>query len=151
MPNRSHRRSNRALDSVRRLPVLSCALTGLASVLTLSTSVAAPSPHPNPFAAQDEARVRQRGDVRKLPEPLKRALGELAEEPHSYLPLTAFAEADKPSQLFQYYLLDTRNFQPNVFTTAIPGINDAAIPTAARPGAPSGRGSSSLHTSLIHC
>src|SRR5262249_23325175 len=27
--------------------------------------------------------------------------------------------------------LDTRNFQPNVFTTIIPGVNDAAIPTAA--------------------
>jgi hypothetical protein len=45
--------------------------------------------------------------------------------------MRAFAEADKPSQLFQYYLLDTRHFQPNIFTTIIPGINDHAIPTAA--------------------
>jgi hypothetical protein len=33
--------------------------------------------------------------------------------------------------LFQYYLLDTTEFQPNVFTAAIPGINDDAIPTGA--------------------
>jgi hypothetical protein len=45
--------------------------------------------------------------------------------------MTAFAEADDPSQLFQYYLLDTTEFQPNVFTAAIPGINDDAIPTGA--------------------
>jgi hypothetical protein len=45
--------------------------------------------------------------------------------------MRAFAEADKPSQLFQYYLLDTENFQPNVFTTVISGMNDGAIPTAA--------------------
>ncbi|MDQ3253139.1 MAG: hypothetical protein M3R15_04415, partial [Acidobacteriota bacterium] len=32
---------------------------------------------------------------------------------------------------FQFYLLDTLNFQPNVFTATIPGINDGAIPTAA--------------------
>ena len=30
-----------------------------------------------------------------------------------------------------YYLLDTNNFQPNVFTAKIPGINDAAIQTGA--------------------
>jgi hypothetical protein len=42
-----------------------------------------------------------------------------------------FNEADKPSQLFQYYLLDTNGFQPNEFTAIIPGINDGAIPTAA--------------------
>ena len=53
---------------------------------------------------------------RRLPEPLKTRLGKLARPPHSFLPLPAFAEADKPSQLFQYYLLDTNNFQPNVFT-----------------------------------
>ena len=35
-----------------------------------------------------------------------------------------FAEATTPSQLFQYYLLDATGFQPNVFTTTIPGIND---------------------------
>jgi hypothetical protein len=35
-----------------------------------------------------------------------------------------FNEADPPSQLFQYYLLDTTGFEPNVFTTIFPGVND---------------------------
>ena len=47
--------------------------------------------------------------------------------------MTAFSEAPTPSQLFQYYLLDTKNFQPNVFTTTIPGINDGVAPTATGP------------------
>jgi hypothetical protein len=54
----------------------------------------------------------------------------MAERPHSYLPLQVFAEADKPSQLFQYYLLDTNGFEPNPFTARIPGINDKAMLTA---------------------
>jgi hypothetical protein len=56
---------------------------------------------------------------------------ELAARPATFEPITAFSEADDPSQLFQYYLLDTLNFQPNVFTATIPGINDGVIPTAA--------------------
>jgi hypothetical protein len=40
------------------------------------------------------------------------------------VPVQAFAEADGASQLFQYYLLDTTGFQPNVFTTIFPGVND---------------------------
>jgi hypothetical protein len=79
----------------------------------------------------DEQFVLQRGDVRHLPAPLRERLGLQARRPHTYNPMRAFAEADKPSQLFQYYLLDTGSFQPNVFTTIIPGINDHAIPTAA--------------------
>jgi hypothetical protein len=31
--------------------------------------------------------------------------------------------------LFQYYLLDTNGFQPNVFTTTFPGVNDKAMKT----------------------
>jgi hypothetical protein len=42
----------------------------------------------------------------------------------------AYAEADQPSQLFQYYLLDTHGFEPNVFTAKIPGVNDTAMLTA---------------------
>jgi hypothetical protein len=52
----------------------------------------------------------------------------LADRPHTYLPLQVFNEADPKtqgaSQLFQYYLLDTTGFEPNVFTTLIPGVND---------------------------
>ena len=87
------------------------------------------------FSAQanpvDEQFVLQRGDVKHLPTPLRARLGLMARRPHTYNPMRAFAEADKPSQLFEYYLLDTRNFQPNIFTSIVPGINDHAIPTAA--------------------
>ena len=62
------------------------------------------------------ARLVQRGDVKFLPAPLQDRLIELAERPQTFPPMTAFAEADDPSQLFQYYLLDTTEFQPNVFT-----------------------------------
>lgn len=89
-----------------------------------------PPCHPNPNAAADRAVVAARGDVAKLPDPLKDRLVQLADRPHTYLPLQVFAEADKPSQLFQYYLLDTEGFQPNVFTKVFPGVNDAAQLTA---------------------
>ena len=69
-----------------------------------------------------EARIKNRGDIRHLPAPLKDRIGVLAGRPHTFLPMRAFSEADTPSQLFQYYLLDTKNFQPNVFTAVIPGI-----------------------------
>ena len=78
-----------------------------------------------------EARIKNRGDIRHLPAPLKDRIGVLAGRPHTFAPMRAFSEADKPSQLFQYYLLDTKNFQPNVFTAVIPGINDGVIRTAA--------------------
>jgi hypothetical protein len=77
------------------------------------------------------AQLLQRRDVKFLPAPLQDRLIELAERPTTFPPMIAFAEADDPSQLFQYYLLDTTEFQPNVFTAAIPGINDDAIPTGA--------------------
>jgi len=85
-----------------------------------------PPCHPNPRAALDMETVANRDDIRKLPAPLKERLVQLAGRPHSVLPVQTFAEADQPSQLFQYYLLDTSGFEPNVFTTRIPGINDAA-------------------------
>ena len=84
-----------------------------------------PAPcHANPNAAADSAAVASRGDVVNLPQPLKDRLIRLADRPHSYLPIQAFAEADGASQLFQYYVLDTTGFEPNVFTTIIPGVND---------------------------
>jgi len=86
--------------------------------------------HANPNAAQDRATVANRGDIRKLPQPLKDRLVRLADRPHSFLPIQAFAEADGPSQLFQYYLLDTTGFEPNVFTALFPGVNDAVQLTA---------------------
>src|SRR5215472_8934058 len=80
---------------------------------------------------RDGAAVNRRGDVRNLPAALRERLGEIARRPHTFQPITAFSEAPDPSQLFQYYLLDTNNFQPNVFTAKIPGMNETAIPTAA--------------------
>jgi len=94
-----------------------------APVKTEIDTVAAPC-HPNPHAARDIAEVLTRGDIRLLPSELKQRLARLAGRPHSTLPIQAFAEADGPSQLFQYYLLDTNGFEPNVFTTRIPGVND---------------------------
>ncbi len=88
-----------------------------------------PPCHPNPRAAMDIAAVLTRGDVRNLPVPLKDTLARIAARPHSVIPLQVYAEASKPSQLFQYYLLDTHGFEPNVFTTIIPGINDTAMLT----------------------
>jgi hypothetical protein len=91
-----------------------------------------PSPpcHPNPNAAADRQTVATRADVTQLPQPLQAQLIRLADRPHTYLPLQVFAEADKPSQLFQYYLLSTDGFEPNVFTKLFPGINDAVQLTA---------------------
>src|SRR5689334_4621924 len=81
----------------------------------------------------DQETVRQRKDVRRLPEPRFERLVELAGRPYTFVPMQAFSEADSPSQLFGYYLLDTAHFEPNVFTTTIPGINDGVAPTATGP------------------
>jgi hypothetical protein len=76
--------------------------------------------------------LARRGDIKLLPAPLQDRVVELALRPHSYLPLTVFGEAETPSQLFGYYLLDTTAFAPNVFTSVVPGINDnGVIPTGA--------------------
>lgn len=84
-----------------------------------------PAPcHPNPNAAADSAAIAGRGDIVNAPKPLKDRLVQLADRPHTYLPLQVFAEADKPSQMFQYYLLDTNGFEPNVFTKLFTGVND---------------------------
>ena len=120
-------------------------LSAIATVATAAVSHAKKPPPtpplPNPHAKQDMEEVRNRGDVRHLPDPLKNRLVELAGRPHSQLPTQAYAEAHsdkppfkpKPSQLFQYYLLDTDDFEPNPFTKLFPGINDQAMLTAAGP------------------
>jgi hypothetical protein len=85
-----------------------------------------------------QARVASRRDVRHLPKPLKARLIELAGRPATFVPLTVFAEADDPSQLFGYYLLDSTAFEPNIFTAIFPGINDLVAPstTGANGGLP---------------
>jgi hypothetical protein len=125
----------------RMAPVTSPAGAALAALVfaalaaTVSPPTASaeqpPAPcHPNPNAAADGAAVAARGDVAKLPQPLKDRLVRLADRPHSFPPIPAFSEADTPDQLFQYYLLDTTGFEPNVFTARIPGVNDTAQLTA---------------------
>jgi hypothetical protein len=110
-------------------------LIALLAVLTLGANRGyaeqPPSPcHPNPNADQDMAAVAARGDIASLPAPLQSQIMRIAGRPHSQLPTQAFNEADGASQLFQYYLLDTNGFEPNVFTTIFPGVNDHAQLTA---------------------
>ena len=107
------------------------ALAALPTILALVQAAGGQTiPHPNPNAQQDAQTVRHRGDVRHLPDPLQDRLEELARRPHSTLPIQAYAEADHPSQLFQYYLIDTHGFEPNVFTHIFPGVNDQVMLTA---------------------
>jgi len=95
-----------------------------------------PPCHPNPDAQRDISNVLTRGDISHLPNALKDRFATLAGRPHSQLPTQAYAEAHvgnnkpKPSQLFQYYLLDTKGFEPNPFTRLIKGVNDQAMLTA---------------------
>src|SRR5689334_1838019 len=112
-------------------------------VLATAAMAQQPSPpcHPNPKANLDMATVRTRGDIQDLPGPLQHRLVQQAGRPHSQLPTQAYAEArtttppikPEPSQLFQYYLLDTTEFEPNPFTARFPGINDTAMLTATGP------------------
>jgi hypothetical protein len=108
----------------------------------LAADITPPPPcHPNPHAVRDIVSVLTRGDIRQLPDALTDRLAILAGRPHSQLPTQAYAEAQfdkapfkpKPSQLFQYYLLDTNGFEPNPFTSLIPGVNDTAMLTATGP------------------
>jgi len=134
----------------RTIPVLiSLTITTSLAFATLVPRVASKRPnlqppapcHPNPEANVDMTTVRERGDIRHLPDALKERLVQLAGRPHSQLPTQAYAEAHfdeppmkpKPSQLFQYYLLDTTGFEPNPFTSRIPGVNDTAMLTATGP------------------
>ncbi len=129
--------------------LISLTITASLTFATLVPRVASKRPklqppapcHPNPDANVDMTTVRERGDIRHLPDALKDRLVQLAGRPHSQLPTQAYAEAHfdeppmkpKPSQLFQYYLLDTTAFEPNPFTSQIAGVNDTAMLTATGP------------------
>ncbi len=114
------------------LAIAAWAAPGPAKASPRATAPAAATPpcHINPHAEEDRETVLQRGDVRHLPDALRHRLGHLAARPHSALPIQAYAEADQPSQLFQYYLLGTGGFEPDVFTAQFPGINDQVMLTA---------------------
>lgn len=108
-------------------------LSGGGQRSSLGPVVPPPPCHPNTTAVLDVISVAKRGDVVHLPEPLRQRLIEMAARPHSVLPVQARAEADSPSRLFQYYLLGTAGFEPNVFTAIFPGINDQVMLTATGP------------------
>lgn len=103
---------------------------GVAAFLMISGQGATVS---GPVPDTETQPIADRGDIINLPGPLKTRIIELAGRPHTYRPLRIFAEADSPSLLFGYYLLDTGGFEPNIFTTTIPGINDGVAPTATGP------------------
>jgi hypothetical protein len=73
-----------------------------------------------------------RGDIAPLSSlpattPLQDRLVTLDCSPHSVTPLQVFAEADpvtRKSRLFMFYVLNNTSFQPSVFTTRIPKVND---------------------------
>jgi hypothetical protein len=122
----------RVVAAVRSILYKSCRYAPpVIAGLALTTAAAQEVDSTDSAVSAESVALLQRQDIVHLPAPLKNRLATMAMRPASYSPVRAFAEADKPSQLFQYYLLDTRRFQPNVFTAIIPGINDHAIPTAA--------------------
>jgi hypothetical protein len=103
----------------------------LMALLNTAYAEQPPAPcHPNPNAAADRETVAGRGDITNVPKPLQDRLIRLADRPHSILPLQVFDEADQPSQLFQYYLLDSTGFEPNVLTKIFAGVNDNVQLTA---------------------
>src|SRR6266851_72520 len=132
-----------ATTTMRTKEAALVATLGLAVLAPYAGHAEQPPPpcHPNLHANEDMAEVRTRGDIVNLPDPLKQRLVRLADRPHSQLPTQAYAEAHfntapfkpKPSQLFQYYLLDTTGFEPNPFTATFPGVNDTAMLTATGP------------------
>ena len=132
MPRSERKRARLAgLCSVSTVAVL--AIFAIFAINARAEQPPAPC-HPNPTADADETAVRSRGDVVNLPGPLQDRLAQLANRPHTYLPLQVFNEADGASQLFQYYLLGTTGFEPNVFTAIIPGVNDGNVQLTATGG-----------------
>lgn len=132
-----------AATTTRTKEVALAATLGLSILAPCLSHAEQPPPpcHPNLQANADMATVKTRRDIINLPDPLKQRLVRLADRPHSQLPTQAYAEAhsdkppfkSKPSQLFQYYLLDTTGFEPNPFTAIFSGLNDAAMLTATGP------------------
>ncbi len=136
--------STTAPTHVKRSPLLGAlGLLGLIP-LTMGALQTCPSPEPVPPQTNPDTGLMchpsmctpgfcSRGDIAPLSTepattPLQDRLVTIDCSPHSIAPLQIFAEADPEaggkSRLFQYYLLDSTNFQPSVFTTKIPGIND---------------------------
>jgi hypothetical protein len=101
-------------------------------VAALASTGSAATTAPSSFA--------NRGDIKFLPAPLKAREVQLAQRLATFLPMTAFNEAAGPSQLFQYYLIDQKHFQPNVFSSAAsssqPTIGAVRVVLEPKPGLP---------------
>jgi hypothetical protein len=127
--------ANQAAESTPTVPVPPASLPAICSA-EAAVLPGNPPQHPadchgNPNFKADGAEVASRGDVSSLPSPLRDQLVRLACRPHSSLPVQFYGEAAAANQLFQYYLLDSNGFQPNVFTSLIKGVNDTAMLTAS--------------------
>jgi hypothetical protein len=130
-----HEPGNARRDGGLAMRTISSKVGLLAAVMALGVGlgVNAATSTATPTRSTADSPFEQRGDIRHLPDALQDRLELLANRPTTFTPMTAFSEAPTPSRLFQYYLLDTRHFQPNVFTTTIPGINDGVAPSATGP------------------
>src|SRR5690242_16910323 len=130
-----HEPGNARRDGGLAMRTISSKVGLLAAVMALGVAlgVNAATSTATPTRSTADSPFEQRGDIRHLPDALQDRLELLANRPTTFTPMTAFSEAPTPSRLFQYYLLDTRHFQPNVFTTTIPGINDGVAPSATGP------------------
>src|SRR5260370_40539005 len=88
------------------MAICACLMTVLALAPSIQSTAYAEQPpppcHPNPNAAQDRATVAGRGDVVNLPTPLKDRLVQMADRPHSFLPIQVFAQPPQCTQLFPY-------------------------------------------------
>src|SRR5262249_47074134 len=128
----SMRTPTASLRPEARFAWLLAAVGGAILVPSLACAKQLPPPcHSNANASSDTESVRNRQDVKSLPDPLRNRLANLARRPHSALPVQAFGEADHPSRLFQYYLLSTDGFEPNPFTHIFAGLNDQVMLTAS--------------------
>src|SRR5215471_10682188 len=131
---RTEQRKRQRPDSALLLALLGLTMLLPAAALAAQTCPA-PTPVPPLGACHPSACTPgfcSRGDIAPLgselaTQPLQDRLVTLDCSPHSIAPVQVFAEADpvtRMSRLFMYYLLDSTGFQPSVFTTRIPGIND---------------------------
>src|SRR6266404_2213761 len=91
----SKRETKNATITMRTKEAALVATLGLAVLAPYAGYAEQPPPpcHPNLHANEDMAEVRTRGDIVKLPDPLKQRLVRLADRPHSQLPTQAYAEA----------------------------------------------------------
>ena len=84
------------MNRARRACLCSVLALSVPAVLAISGARAEQPPppcHPNPTADGDEAAVRSRGDIVNLPGELQDRLAQLANRPHTYLPLQVFCRS----------------------------------------------------------